>query len=609
MKNISNMLGRGNLTVREKFLLLIHNDVQKAKTGKEVLTEADKAALENWTAKTNEEAREWNQLNAGWKLGGRMDLEAEFAYKDAQVAYLSQKPVMLEMLFYPLNQRTGLYLKNLEQIKKVTMEEAAEIARRQKEVKLKEGLDFDYAVYQLAFELLDDKNRERMTELYPDIETDHQYLDQEEIIAHLYGGQKELDEKAKEKIAELVAEQSYNKFAEEYQLFHYFACIPILEVAKYFLKNHGIEISGTPLSKNQVVREGDEDLCDTVTNTMQKYADEQGTDIKSMLRDACRQWLNDGLLEEYTPLAVSNNSELLSHWFKTKTEARKILNQHIASGQLAVRNRTDEETRKEKLYSKGLSSSESHAAMTFFENVGLEKIPKDELEEKKVFETFNDKVITGESLYSFRGEYEFVEDFKKRADTYEPNLGIVYAADDPEHKGDHLDQELVICSCDDDGEPMVFSQFGLGVKVLSSFLNSQGLFKEYQKDGQIFLKFKIADVAAVFKDSRQKLIDGYATLLGFESVFKKLSSIYETDMADHVSGRIAVLREYIGEYNRAIDVAVGKEVEKPKHRFLRKTVTPFEEDLVIDIEAIQPDPKVISENEAKMREVFPGIYS
>ena len=156
---------------------------------------------------------------------------------------------------------------------------------------------------------------------------------------------------------------------------------------------------------------------------------------------------------------------------------------------------------------------------------------------------------------------------------------------------------------------MVFSQFGLGVKVLSSFLNSQGLFKEYQKDGQIFLKFKIADVAAVFKDSRQKLIDGYATLLGFESVFKKLSSIYETDMADHVSGRIAVLREYIGEYNRAIDVAVGKEVEKPKHRFLRKTVTPFEEDLVIDIEAIQPDPKVISENEAKMREVFPGIYS
>ena len=29
-----------------------------------------------------------------------------------------------------------------------------------------------------------------MHELYDDIEFDHQYLDQEEIIAHLYGGKK-----------------------------------------------------------------------------------------------------------------------------------------------------------------------------------------------------------------------------------------------------------------------------------------------------------------------------------------------------------------------------------------------------------------------------------
>ncbi len=227
MKNISNMLGRGNLTVRERYLLLIDNDIKKTKTGKEVLTEAEKSALENWKASTNEEAKAWNQLNEGWRLGGRIDLEAEFAYKDAQIAYMSQKPIIIGMLFYPLQRRANLYLNNLERIKKVTIEEAWEIARKQKEIKLKEGVDFDYAVYQLALELLGDKDHTRMEELYPEVEYDHQYLDQEEVIAHLYGDQKELSEEAKDKLAELVAEQSYNHFAKEFIKHSKLVCVVI----------------------------------------------------------------------------------------------------------------------------------------------------------------------------------------------------------------------------------------------------------------------------------------------------------------------------------------------------------------------------------------------
>ena len=40
------------------------------------------------------------------------------------------------------------------------------------------------------------------------------------------------------------------------------------------------------------------------------------------------------------------------------------------------------------------------------------------------------------------------KDFKKRTDTYDANLGLVYAENDPDHKGDHLDQELLICDLD-----------------------------------------------------------------------------------------------------------------------------------------------------------------
>ncbi len=165
-KNITNLLARGNLTPREKFLLLIHNDIQRTKTGKDSLTAADKEALENWHAKTNEEAHEWNQLNDGWKLSGRMDIEAELHFKDAQVAYLSQLPVLMNLLMYPADRRAAFSIDALKRIKKVTIDEAVEITRKQKEAKLKEGMDFDYAVYELAFELMNPDDRKRMKELY-----------------------------------------------------------------------------------------------------------------------------------------------------------------------------------------------------------------------------------------------------------------------------------------------------------------------------------------------------------------------------------------------------------------------------------------------------------
>lgn len=610
-KNISNLLARGNLTPREKFLLLIHNDIQRGKTGKDALTEADKAALENWRASTNEEAREWNQLNEGWRLSGRMTLEAELHYKDAQVAHLSQLPFILSLLMYPADRRAGFCIENLKRIKKVTIEQAVEIARKQKEIKIKEGMDFDYAVYQLAFEFLDPEGRERLNELYADIEFDHQYLDQEEIIANLYGDKDELSEKSKEKLADLVAEQSYNRFAKEYQLFHYFACIPLLEVARYFLKNRGIEIEGDPMAKNQEVRDGDEDVHDTVTKAMQKYAEKHGTTIKAMLRDSCRRWLDNGLLNDYTPLiTTSDDAELLKRWFRSKIKAKKTLLKHISSGKLVLRDRTDEESRKEKLWSKGLYDREFASAKMILENLNLELSMKGELDEKRAFETFNNKVITGESICAFDSTYAFVNDFKKRAATYDPNLGLVYAENDPDRKGEHLDQELLICDMTPDGRPGVFSQHNMSVTMLSGLLRTQTLFEEYRKDGRLFLRFKSDDFAKRFAERRQMLIDGYAFLLGFEAVLKKLSSIYETDTTEHISGRLAALREDIEQHNRAVRIATNTDEESKKsetHFLQGEAPILFEDDLTIDIDTIKPDPKTVVEQEVKLKEIFPGI--
>jgi len=609
-KNISNLLARGNLTPREKFLLLIHNDIQRVKTGKDALTAADKEALENWHAQTNEEAREWNQLNDAWKLSGRMDIEAELMFKDAQVAHLSQLPIHMSMLLYPADRRAGFSIDALKRIKKVTIGEAIAITQKQRAVKLAEGLDFDYAAYELAFELLAPEDRKRMNELYPDIEYDHQYLDQEEIIAHLYNGKTVLSDDAKDTLADLVAEQSYNKFAKEYQLFHYFACIPLLEVARYFLKKHGVVIAGRQLPKDQQSEDEDDTTLEDTMKAMQEYAESHATTIKVMLRDACRRWLDEDLLEEYMPLIVSDDAELLARWFATKMKARETLLAHIKAGELALRERSDAETRKEKLWSKGLYDREFAGAKAALEYLHVEPRVKGEIDEKKAFETFDGAVITGESLYAFKGDYAFVNDFKKRTDTYDANLGLVYADNDLDHKGDHLDQELLVCDMLPSGDPGAFSRHGMSVAILSGLLDAQTLFEEYRKDGKLFLKFKNLEFATMFAARRQGLIDYYATLLGFEVVFKKLSSIYDTDMAEHVSQRLTALRDYIADHNKAVRTATNTEKvsKRTKHGILLdEEERPFEKDLTIDVDAIEPDPKTVAEQEAKLKEIFPTI--
>ncbi len=607
MRDLTRMLHTGNLTAREKFILLIQNDVQKMKTGRDILTPADKDALENWKAKDNSEAREWNRLNEAWKHTGRMEIEVELIYKDAKVAYLAQLPVILNLLYYPSYRRMGRCIDTLEKMKMVELDEAVRIAAKQKEVKLKEGLDFDYAVYQLAFEKLNQDDRKRMNELYPDVETDHQYLDQEEIIANLYNGKSEFSPEAKEKLASLVAEQSYNKFAKEYQLFHYFACIPLVEVARYFLKMKGIEVTGKAMAKNQEADDEDTGTCDDVTKAMEKYAVEHNTTIQVMLKEGCLKWLDNGLEEAYTPLAVSSDADLFNRWLAIKTEANSILRKHIEASELQIRNHTDAETLKEKLYSKRLYDSEFAATKEVMERVGLDMKEKGELDEKKAFEKLDGAVITGESLYNFNGNYEFVKDFKERTDRYDANLGIVYADDDPEHKGDHLDRELIIGNLNNQGKPNFFSIYNMSLTILSGVFEGKILFKEFREDGKTFLKFNDASMEKIFRERREMLIDGYSKLLAFEGLLKKLFRTYETDLTGHVSERKEMVKLDIDQYNEAIRVATNTNSHKKKGWggiFQSNEVLYFKDDPIINLDSIKPDAKAISEHEEKLLKIL-----
>lgn len=604
MKNLPTLISRSNLTARERFLTLIKNDVHKAKTGEAILSEADEYALEHWESKDNFEAQEWNTLNDGWKLSGRMDLEIEIIFKEAQVAYLAQLPFIMELLSYPADQNMAGAMKTMKSIKKVTIEEAVEITKKQREVKLKDGMDLDYAIYQLAFELLTAEDQERLKELYEEVAYDHQYLDQEEVLANLFEGKEELTQKAKEKLAKLVAEKSYNHFAKEHQLYHYFACIPLLQIAKYFLKSKGVEVE---------IKKDEDGLyeSDKVEKAMEAYAKEHGTSIKEMLRKACLAALDSGLLDDYTPLVVSDDADLFNRWLETKDKAGKVLKKHIDAGELKIRNRTDSETRKEKLYSKKLYDGELELAQQVMENIGLATDLKGEADERVAFTTFNDLVLTGESLYEFKGEYEFVKEFKERVDKYNPNLGIVYADDDPEQKGEHLDQELLICDFDKNGEARWLSRYGMAVTMLSNIMEAKMYFKEVKDNGKTYLEFKDPAYEAILMVRRQDLTNYYAQLLAFEEIFKKLDNVYEADLSHHVLGRIKSVKEFIEHTNKAVQIATNTQegdLEKSgRGPFRRKDKLYLREELIIDVEAIQPDRNEVQKHVEKLKGIFRGF--
>lgn len=607
MRNISNMLARGNLTPRERYILLIQNDIQKEKTGKEALTPADKSALENWHAKENWEAKEWNSMNEGWKHVGRMEIEVEFCYKDAHTAYLAQLPVLTEMLYYPAHREMERYIENLKNLKIVTIEEATEIAEKQKQVKLRDGVDFDYAVYRLALERLSKEEKEQLKGLYAEIEYDHQYLDQEEVIANLFGDKDELTEEAKEKLADLVAEQSYNKFAHEYQLFHYFACFSLTEMAKYFLKDKGIEIKGKPMSQNQDADDEQSSTHHEVEKLMEEYATKNDTNIKAMLKEATLKWLDDGLFDEYTPLVLSTSYDLFQRWLEVKKEARKILMNHVKKGELKLAERSERETRKEKLYSKNLYDKELENARKVWENAGLEPLVKGEADERIGFETFDSPVITGKSLYDFKEDYEFVKEFRKRTDKYDPNLGIVYTNDDPEN-GEHLDRELLICDHDGKGGPNFLSVYGLSINFLSNIHSGKSMFKEVREGDRTVIKFKNKEIHGLFIERRQNLISNFGTLLAFENLFKRLIKIYETDFTFHVAERIQFLKGCVTLFNESVLIATNAakdDLKKTRHGIFKpKEILHFEDDLIIDIDSIEPNTANVKDHETKMRGIF-----
>jgi hypothetical protein len=392
-KNITNILQKGNIRPRDRVLLLVADDTSKERDGKSILTEADRHALAGgWTPKNNSEVVEYNLYNEARR-------SLSFGELDAQTTYLSATNSLLRteryLNFYLDNRKDDTILKHLAKDKQ---EEALSLVLDHL------GLELDYIIYLYAFELADKELQEDLLALYPDAKTEQRYLEQEEIIYKLFNGKDKLDKDDKEKLAELITDKCYNQYLDEWYFGGYFAELPLIEIGKRL-------VSKSEFYK-EIKAETDEDIIKELELKLKGYKKN-----KELLTNIIIGWIDEGLfVKDFTPLYLSEDKETCNNketklihkevfkkWLEVKAKATKTIQGLIDKGEL----KTIQKTKSFKNFNKLISDLSEYLG-------GIKDETRQDKPTKEVIKT----IITGESLYNSKSDYQFIKDFKKQAEDF-----------------------------------------------------------------------------------------------------------------------------------------------------------------------------------------------
>lgn len=441
MKDLTTLLSKGNLTPKERVLLLVANQVSEERDGKQILTDADKHALmQGWTPKDNSEAREYNRYNEGWNTAMSASLDMQTIYLSAEVALLRANRLVDYASFMDIKRL-------IEQSKKMFGDLEVDDDDARDLILKNSGLEFEYVVYRYAFESLGEELKQDMLALCPDAQTESQYFDQEEVIANAFNGKNTLTKEAKEKLADTMVDSPYQEYAKWWQLTDemrasmntrwiggYYASIPNLDIVKKWADYTGIY---TQKECDDLKKKDDEIVQAELTQKITEYAEKQGTDTQALLKQIIIRWIDDGLLvkDGYTPIWNSKDKntcndtdtklphkEVFRAWLKAKDEARAILQNLIDTDKLHIQ--------------------DMHR-----EIFGVKK-------------TLH--ILTGESLYILEGDFVFAQDFKKQVDDF---IGI--------------------------GKLIMFLQQHEFLKDYATLLGFAEIFKRLSKTYEIDLTYKI----------------------------------------------------------------------------------------------------------------------
>ena len=539
MRNITTLLSKGNFTPKERVLLIVNDAVSKERDGKSILSEADKHALiEAWTPKDNNEAREYNRYNNAWRTAGFAEMEAQGTYLQARVSCLEAGRVIDYVLFkHPIftdkdarntDARDNVRIKSIisrilaDELKTKTDKEALDLVLKCL------GLDYNHTIYLLAFDMAGKELQKDLLALYPEAKSEQDYLEQEETIFNLFNGKETLTKEAKEKLAELITDEAYNRYSEEWGFYGYYADLPLIEAGKRLANENGLY--------KELKAETESDLKEELAKKLPAYAEKHKTTIRELLKDTITKWLDEGLFtKEYTPLFKSDiketcneqttkltHKEVFSAWLKIKEKAKETIKELTEKGELKVETRKRAFKSKQDLYGGVMAGS-----------LGLNWRKKQDgtFEIEKTF-------ITGESLYNLESELNFVKDFKAQVESIKL-LGVL----------------------------VLFLRKSRFMDEYAKLLGFDELFERLSKVYEVDLTYRIKEFIASFKQDLERLRMEFIILIDDiqQDEYKAdrvyfLTDIFTSDMLDQISpDGVKADMDYMKRYIERIKEDLGNE--------------------------------------------------
>lgn len=371
MKNISNLLRTADITLRERILMCIHEEIHEMKTGVKSLNSADIYALSTgWKTKHRHEVEEYNKYFHTWEALRYLKIDMQTTYLNAIIDVQHAE-------------KTCLYIQN-EGTQKLKDEIENRLPKDGKEKALtillaNTGLDYELLIHKLTFEKLSPELQADMLALDPDCNTNHSYFSEEEKLSEICKNKIKLTDEDIQKVTDLIFDAipwDYMEFVVDHKMgissafFEgYFASIPIL----YFVRRLA--------SKFNVQYSDEEDMKEKVY---------QMPNIQHEFKMIINQEITNGLLfKDSIPLCNSDDhetcnkidtklkhSEVLEQFIIEKNKTRSYIQKYVDDGKLIIENR-------------------------YKELFGIRK---------------HYKSIGGESLYYLNEDIKFVNDYKMQVD-------------------------------------------------------------------------------------------------------------------------------------------------------------------------------------------------
>lgn len=383
MKSLSKMLERSDLGGKERILIQIHNDINKIKTGKSILSESDIYNIaEGWKPQDSFQAREYNKYLNVWKSLRFVEADIQTIYLNAIIDIGAVEKVLL--YFVLKDPKEYKYFVN-EDLKHWDEQKSLDLLLKNT------GFEYESVLHKMTFDSLPKNIQQDLQKLDPESEYEPSYYRDHERLSEILKNKESLNSQEIEEITDIIMDIVNWEHEHEVVLGEKFM---IRNLTRAYFVEVPMKIFVERMAKNlKITYKNEDELLDKL---------EKVEDFKTNFRQAIKDEVSKGIFfDEYIPICNSTGTatcsgedtkiphdELLDIWIKEKDKNRKLIQKHIDSGKLVLENRG-----------------------------------------KKIFSVeITDQIITGESIYNSNLVLPFVKDYKKQIEQMMFFGDLVYLA-------------------------------------------------------------------------------------------------------------------------------------------------------------------------------------